>query len=420
MTEPFEQRNGDRRALHIGIFTDSYPPVVNGVSTSVYTLAQELTRAGHQISIFAPRFPGHIDDSPDIFRIPSVLTPFEKQYPLPLPVVVGLMNRVGRERLDLIHSQSPFLMGQLALRASRRFNLPLVATNHTLYTEYSHYIPIAPETVTKATTRLVVGWYYQRCDALITPSRMAAGRLRDEYGVDGPPIAIIPTGIPIPREYTQAEKDATKRSLGLPAGAPMLLYVGRVAKEKNLPMLLDSFEEEISPGAPGARLVVVGSGPDFDAIKQRVLDSPQMADRVIFSGFLQRGEVDPIYAAADLFVFPSYTETQGMVTGEALAAGTPSVVVDQGGSPETVTDGVDGVLVPNDKHAFALATLELLNDAPRREAMGREARRRAADRTPERMAEKVVQVYRQAVAGKGSAKHFSFRENLKAGLKRFA
>lgn len=406
--------------LRVGLFTDSYPPVVNGVSTSVYTLAQELIRAGHEVSIFAPKFPGHTDLSDDIFRIPSVLTPFERQYPLPLPVMRGLMSRVGREGLDIIHSQSPFLMGQLALRASRRFRLPLVATNHTLYTEYSHYVPVAPESVTKATTRLIVRWYYQQCDALITPSRMAAGRLRDEYCVDGPPISIIPSGIPLPGEYSQSEKAQTKRDLGIPAGATMLLYVGRIAKEKNLGMLLEAFEEKISFRDPSVRLVIVGKGPDYEPIRQRVLDSTRIADRVIFAGFLERSAVDPIYAAADLFVFPSYTETQGMVTGEALAAGTPSVVVDQGGSPETVTDGVDGILVPNDKHAFARATLDLLQDTARREAMGIEARRRAAERTPERMAQKVVEVYDQAIAGFTSGRQFSFRDGLRAGLKRFA
>ena len=107
-------------------------------------------------------------------------------------------------------------------------------------------------------------------------------------------------------------------------------------------------------------------------------------------------------------------------SGEALAAGTPCVVVDKGGSPETVTDGVDGLLVPNDKHAFAKATLSLVRDPARREAMGQEARRRSIERTPERMAARVVKVYREAVAGKGSAKHFSFRDGIKAGLKRFA
>ncbi len=407
--------------LHVGLFTDSYPPVVNGVSTSVYTLAHELERAGHVVSIFAPRFPGHSDGPKNIFRVPSVLTPFERQYPLPLPVVRRLMGRVREEKLDIVHSQSPFLMGQIALHAARRFRLPLVATNHTLYTEYSHYVPVAPESVTKGATRLIVRWYYQQCDALITPSQMAASRLRQEYEVSRPPIAVIPSGIPLPGEYTEEEKSKTKSRLGLPGlGAPMLLYVGRVAKEKNLGMLLDAFEEEISPAEPEARLVIVGSGPDFDAIRQRVHDSARLRSRVILTGFLERSKVDPIYAAADLFVFPSCTETQGMVSGEALAAGTPCVVVDEGGSPETVTDGIDGLLTPNDKHLFAKAALSLIRDPARREEMGCEARRRAAERTPERMAEKVVEVYRQALATSGTAKHFSIRENLKAGLKRFA
>ena len=115
LTNPADNERRDKsKTLRIGLFTDSYPPVVNGVSTSVQTLARELERAGHTVFLFAPRFPGHSDEEKNIFRVPSVLTPFEKQYPLPLPVVHRLMGRVAEEKLDIIHSQSPFLMGMIA------------------------------------------------------------------------------------------------------------------------------------------------------------------------------------------------------------------------------------------------------------------------------------------------------------------
>ena len=385
-----------KKRMRVGIFTESYPPVVNGVTTSVMTLIEQLERLGHSVYVFAPRFPGHYGDPPNVVRFPSVLTPFDRGYPLPVPISAQLIRSAARYNLDVIHSQSPFMLGLVAMMIARHENKPLVATNHTLYTEYSHYIPVVPEEITKGVTRQMVRWYYERCDAVIAPSKMAARRLTEGYGIHKTIVKVVPTGIPMPGAISEHERRALRSRYGLPEGAILLLYAGRIAKEKNLDMLLESFEHEIAPRHPDAHLVLAGSGVDAEHIQERIDHSPIMGSRVCMTGVLNRADLDPLYAAADLFVFPSVTETQGVVLGEALAAGTPCCAVDAAGSPETVTNGVDGLLTANDAVQFGAAINRLIADPELRGRMSLAARELAGERTPEQMVHKIVSVYRVA------------------------
>jgi len=383
--------------LRVGIFTDGYPPVVNGVSTSVHTLVEQLERAGHTVFVFAPRFPGYTEHAPNVIRFPSFITPFDKRYPLPMPFSRELFATLRRLRLDVVHSQSPFVLGLIALELSRRQKVPLVATNHTLYLQYTHYVPFLPKPVISAMARKAIGWYYRSCEGVITPSRMAASQLIDLFSVSTTPVHIVPSGVPIPAEISIEEQLAARKTLGVPADALMLLYCGRLAREKNLLMLLDAFEFGVLPKYPGCKLVLAGSGPDADDVQERVESSPLLIDSVKLPGFINRDNLDPIYATADVFVFPSKSETQGMVSGEALAVGTPCVVVNEGGAPETVTDGVDGLLAPDDAALFANAINTILGDPVLRKKMGEAGIANAVNRTPERMASQVINIYEDAI-----------------------
>jgi glycosyltransferase involved in cell wall biosynthesis len=395
------QRRGlsaSNRSLRVGIFTESFPPTVNGVSTSVCALVEQLEALGHKVVVFAPQFPGYVDDRPNVFRCPAVITPYEKQYPLPLPVSQEFLKRVRAANLDIIHSQSPFILGLIAMALARQHNLPLVATNHTLYIEYTHYVPYLPQPMLKLWAKQHVRWYYQRVDAIITPSQMAAHRLTEGYGITKPRMLVVPSGIPLVSEANDLLRDGVRSQYGVLPDEPLLLFVGRLAREKNLMMLLNAFEKHIVPKCPKAKLMLVGSGPDRDAVEGKVAESDAIRDRVILTGFLNRARIDPIYAASDLFVFPSFTETQGMVVGEALATGTPAVVVNGGGSPESIRDGVDGLLTPNDAAEFAKAVVSLLEDPERLHAMGVAGRAASFEKTPEKMTEKIVDLYRTLLA----------------------
>ena len=401
LSEPIEPDGG--RKLRIGIFTESYPPVVNGVTTSVITLIGELERRGHSVFIFSSEYPGYKDEADNVVRVPAVFTPFDRAYPIPLPLTPRILKGVAAMELDLIHTQSPFLMGVVAQRVADAHNIPLVATNHTIYTQYIHYIPFAPPSLAQLSAHTWIGWYYSRCSTVVTPSNFSASRLRSEYGVPDDRIAVIPSGIPIPEPVPEEATTEVRLRYGIPPSAPVLTYAGRMAKEKNLKMLLAACESVVFKKRPDAYLLLAGAGMHAALLKDIAAQSTVLKDRVVMTGFLPRASMDPIYAASTLLAFPSTTETQGMVLGEAMAVGTPCVAVDEGGAPETVTEGVDGLRSPNDPISFGEKIVSLLDDPDRLVQMRKMAVVNADCRTPARMGEKVLAVYRKALAETQSA-----------------
>ncbi len=379
--------------MRIGILTESFDPVQNGVSTSVLTVLEELRKLKHHVYVFAPHFPDHNDLSPNILRVPSIVTPLNPDYPLPYPWFPRLRREIPQLDLDVLHTQTPFFLGLLGARIAKKNAIPLVSTFHTLYTEYSHYLPVLPNA---ATTELLEWWlpsYYNRCQAVITPSHLAEQSLR-RLGVESP-ITVIPTGVPLPPEgKIDAKARAHARNkLRIPPNDPMILYVGRIAKEKNLDLLLNAFSVTLKT-IPNAWLVLVGLGPALDEIRGQSA-ALGIADRTVFTGPTPRAEIDPIYAAADIFTFPSTTETQGLVVAEARAAGLPSIVANRGGAPQQVKHGVDGWLAEPDIDSFVQTMIQLLTNRPMLEEFRRNCRLRAPLFTPTAMVKQILVVYQQ-------------------------
>jgi glycosyltransferase involved in cell wall biosynthesis len=234
--------------------------------------------------------------------------------------------------------------------------------------------------------------YYNRCAHVIVPSAVAEASLR-EFGVRSP-ITVVPTAVPLPDpSLIDAEASrAARAQWDIPDACPLLLYVGRIAQEKNIELVLESFGD-CSQRLPDARLLVVGGGPHLDALRRRA-QGMACRDRVVFAGPMAHDELAPVYAAADLFVFASTTETQGLVMAEARAAGTPCVLVRGGGASETIADGEDGIIVEPERGAFSSAVLGLLDDPTRLAEMGRACLRRATRYAPEAMTDAVLGVYR--------------------------
>ena len=382
--------------MHVGIFTESYPPIVNGVSTSVQTLIAELERAGHRASVFTSRVPRHRDTRPGVYRYPSVNAVVEPDYVVPVPVSPSIERAISTLGLDIVHSQSPFLLGLVAARTARRLRVPHLSTNHTLYTEYAHYVPFLPRALTRQMLTRWQGWFYNACDHVLAPSEFTKVRLLEMYGVRSP-VSVVPTGIPAPPFVLKKPADV-KRELGLPEATRLLLYVGRLAPEKNLPTLLRAFQT-ILAARPDTALVLAGSGKSEAALR-RLTRELEISRRTLFTGFLERTRLHPLYRAADLFVFPSRTETQGLAIGEALAAGTPAVVVRGGGAPEAIQDGENGVLVGDSADELAAQTLRLLEDDARRHKMADAARARAQLQTPEQVAGRIIGIYEGLLASR--------------------
>ena len=380
--------------MRVGIFTESYPPLINGVSTSVQTLIAQLEQAGHTVYVFTSRYPRYHDDRPGVFRFPSFNSLVERDYVLPIAFSLRIQRAIPALKLDIVHSQSPFFLGLYARRVARSLGLPHVATNHTLYTEYAHYFPLPS---VAATRHLLVAWmhnFYNSCDRILAPSEMTRRVLTSHYGVETP-VTVVPTAIPAP-PYVLARPAAVKQELGLPPDACILLFVGRLAPEKNLDLLLRAFAR-IAEKTNDTYLILAGSGKSRGSL-EKLAKALGIHRRMRFTGFLGRTRLDPLYQAADAFLFPSKTETQGLAVGEALAAGLPCVVVNAGGAPESVRDGVDGFLVADDPVSMADRALEILAiDSALHGRMASEAKRGAAGRTPERIGGRVVAVYEELI-----------------------
>lgn len=375
--------------MKIGIFSESYDPVLNGVTVSILTLTTELKKLGHEIYVFAPGYRGHKDIESEVLRFPSVRTWAARDYPLAVPYLPRLVQRVRRLDLDIIHTQTPFMMGWLGLRLARRLGIPIISTNHTQYAEYAHYFPLAPVAATRA---VIIGYlrrYYNRCDGVVVPSSPIAELLRD-YGVRTP-IHVIPTGNALDTSLDEEARARIRREHGIPADARVMLYVGRLAREKNLGLLLEAFDR-LSRKHDDLYLFVVGGGP-FETECREIASGLGCCKRVAFAGSVPREKVAKYYSAGDFFTFPSVTETQGLVIGEALGAGLPCVAVNAGGSPEMLVEGEDSLLAENDIEDFTAKIDRLLTDRELAQRFSVKAVENAARFSPHGMALRMLEVY---------------------------
>lgn len=381
------------RPMRVCMLSECYEPVCNGVTTSVKALVHELRARSHHVIVVAPHYGSHRDDSRLVLRLPSLQTRWNRDYPVACPWMPMAPMRLRRLVPDIVHSHGPFFVGVLAWRLARDARAPLISTYHTLYEHYRHYIFFLPDPVVRA---LLVRWmprYYNACASVIAPSRVAEESLR-RYGVHSP-VSIVPTGVPLPNP-AEVDGEARKRArerFSIPPDVPMLLSVGRIAREKNLDLVLAAFLR-LRDAHPETRLVIAGGGPHLEHYRQTVR-APGYDGQVTLVGPVRHEDLPPIYADADAFVFGSTTETQGLVVAEARAAGTPCVVVNVGGAGETVRHGEDGLVVDPTPEAVSSAVSALLSDDDLRGRMREACLRNAPLWTPQAMADRVESVYRE-------------------------
>jgi glycosyltransferase involved in cell wall biosynthesis len=368
--------------------------MLGGVSTAVQTLRDSLRALGHHPVVVAPRAAGTTGE-PDVVRVPAVPAPTYPDFSLPLPLGPALVRQIAALDLDVFHVQHPFLLGVTARRLARSLGRPVVFTYHTLYDKYAHYVPL-PRPLVAARA---VAWstrFANTVDAVVAPSLGLAARLRAQ-GVRRP-IEVVPTGVDL-ESFRPGDRAAARAALGLAADIPLLLYVGRLDREKNLALLLEAFER-VAAGHPTVELVLVGRGTWESALRRQAARLPS-GSRVRFAGGVPHEAVVRYYQAADLFVFASTTETQGLAVLEAMAVGLPVVAVRASGVEDAVVDGVSGLLVAEDPGLCADAVLEVLNDpglAAKLAAGGREAALTVAATA---LAGRLVALYRRLLSGSG-------------------
>lgn len=381
------------RRLHIAHFTNVYRPVTNGVVRSVTTFRRQLTEMGHNVFVFCQHAHGHEDSEPFIFRYPALELPLQ-QYPLTIPVSMFVDKLLPSLKLDVIHAHHPALLGQVAIDKARALDVPMVFTYHTRYRDYSHYIALPQELVKDVIDRWV-GDFLQHCHHVVVPSESIRRMVARIYGVeDG--VTAVATGVDT-AAFKNLEGAEIRRQF---EGKKLLISVGRLAEEKNFATLLRAFAVMETENA---MLVVIGGGDEKKRLERLALELG-IGSRVIFTGVLPFAEVKKHLAAADLFCFASITETQGLVTLEAMAAGVPVVAVEASGTRDAVEDGVQGYLTENDPAALASAMDHLLAHPELRAEMAAAGPHRAAQFDIARQTEKLVEVYRRAAEAQAAGR----------------
>jgi glycosyltransferase involved in cell wall biosynthesis len=385
--------------VRIGLFTNNYLPFCGGVTISVETLRRGLEARGHEVWTFAPRFAGAVDSDPRVVRVPSVPAATYPEFALPVPWMPRLARRVRRLDPDVFHAHHPFLLGPAARRLAQRLGRPLVFTYHTRYEKYAHYVPLTRALVEAAALNLSTR-FAARADAVIAPSSLVRDHLRAR-GV-ATPIAVVPTGVDLAR-FAPGDRLAARGALALSAEEPVVLYVGRLDREKSVQRVLLAFDR-IAGTLGRARLWLVGQGKETDVLRRQA-GRLAAGDRIHFAGVRPHATLAAWYQAADLFLFASETETQGLVLAEAAACGLPAVAVTAPGCDEVVRDGETGILTKGDPAALAEAAIGLLLDAERRRAMGARARQVAAqDFGVDLQIARTLDVYAEAQARTGAVR----------------
>lgn len=404
-----DMENQDYR---IAFFSNTFLPFVGGVALSASLYQKHLKRRGDRVVVYAPEYEDADEDEDDVRRMPAIQNFNQSGFSLPIPFTTRHLSDFKRERFDIVHVHHPFLLGEMGMAQAREWRLPLVFTYHTQYEQYTHYVPLEQETAGTTIVRHATE-FCDLCDLVIAPTGDIERMLR-RRGVKSP-IEILPTGVELER-FEQADGGATRKELGIAEGAPVLVHVGRLAREKNLPFLMRACLKVLAE-ADEAHFIVAGEGKNKEELEKMAKEAGEVSRRVHFLGRREGRALADTYAAGDLFVFASKSETQGMVIAEAMAAGTPVVALEADGVRDILEDDVNGRRLDGDasEDGFARATLEAIASEDAR-ARWREGARESARRMDMPvLADRLHEFYRSL---KLMPNHRLHRESMTFGLLR--
>jgi glycosyltransferase involved in cell wall biosynthesis len=340
--------------MNILILTNTFTPHVGGVARSVAAFTEEYRRRGHRVLVVAPEFPDMPKNEVDVVRIPAIQNFNASDFSVVLPIHPQLTETLDAFRPDIVHSQHPFLLGMTAVRIARRRGLPLVFTHHTLYEQYTHYVPGDSPALKRFAIELATR-YANLSDQVFAPSESIRDLLQ-QRGVTTP-IAVVPTGVRL-EHFAQGDGPAFRRQMGIPQDAFVVGHLGRLAPEKNLEFLAHAVADFVG-SHPQAHFLVVGSGPS-ETVLRDMFARAGLDARLHIAGILQQQTLADALHAMDVFAFASTSETQGMVLTEAMAAGLPVVALDATGAREVVRDGQNGRLLREATPAALSAALQWL------------------------------------------------------------
>jgi glycosyltransferase involved in cell wall biosynthesis len=384
--------------MRILMVSDVYFPRVNGVSTSIETFRRSLAASGIDVRLVVPRYADEADE-PGIVRVAGRPLPGDPEDRLVRWRAMHRAVLAAAADCDLIHIQTPFVAHYAGLAAARRLGRPVLATYHTLFEEYlQHYAAWLPAGWLQRQARAFSRRQCNALDAVVVPSTAMRQRLSD-YGVTVP-LHVLPTGIPLDR-FAAGHGHEFRYRYGIAPRRPVALFVGRVAHEKNIGFLLDALVHARRL-CPDVLLVIAGEGPAMPALQERV-KALGLQSAVQFIGYLDRTHQLPdCYAAADVFVFASRTETQGLVLLEAMAAGVPVIAIAEMGTVDILAPGRGGIAAPADSPAFGALLGDFLNRPSAWRHVRAAAPGYAAEWSDAAMAARLAGLYGQLAGGRAA------------------
>jgi len=408
--------------MRIGIFTDTYPPFINGVSTSIQMLENALRKKGHKVFVVTvnpEEMSYKLEAKGRILRIPGIPTGIY-DYRLTTFYPLKAVNIIKKWNLDVIHTHTEFGIGTFARVIGKQFDIPVVHTYHTMYEDYVHYITKGYfDGPSKKIVEYLTKFYCDKTiEELIVPTKKTYDLFKEKYKYDRN-VHIIPTGIEIDRFYKEkielSKVNNKKTELGITSDDLVVLFVGRVSSEKSIDFLINNHAQLLKKNK-NVKLLIVGDGPDLDNYK-KLTKKNKIEDNVIFTGKVPWVDIPLYYNMADIFVTASHTETQGLTVIEAMAASVPVVALDDESFNNTVINGLTGYLFKNKKE-YINNMLKLIESKEERIKMGNQGRINSETYSSKYFAERVLHVYKIALKGKPLKKDRTFFNRLKNTVKR--
>lgn len=392
--------------MRIGIFTDTYRPQVNGVVSSITTLERELRKKGHKVYIITTTDPDAPEIEPNVLRIPSMEFKPLPQYRLGMLYSPKITKKIKRLELDIIHSQTEWGVGTFARFVASKLEIPLVHTYHTLYEYYTHYITKGHFTVpAKKLAGAISRFYCEKCDELIVPTRKVEEILYS-YEVDKK-MNIIPTGLDLDmfyrENYSDEDREFVREHLGIKKDDFLCVYIGRIAEEKSIDVLIDMFSKIENEKY---KFIIVGRGPKINDLKEQA-EKLNISDRVIFTGEVPHDKIAIYYQIGDVFLNASISETQGLTFIEAMVAKIP-VNARYDLNLEDLLLKNDAGLVYKTEEEF-INNLKLLEENKDvREKLIENAFNVSQEYTSEKFGDRVEELYKKTIEEYDSNESFSF------------
>ncbi len=390
--------------MRIGIFTETYTPYISGLVTSEVMLKEALEKKGHEVYVVTANldsFEYEYDEKEKVLRIPGIPTGI---YNARLTSIYPLqaLNKIKSWNLDIIHSQTEFAIGSFARLFAKQYNIPIVHTYHTMYEDYVHYITKGH--FNRSSKKIVEYLTKFYCDKtigeLIVPTKKAYDLFKKKYNVERN-IHIIPTGIEVDRFYreniNEKKKNELKKKYGLKKDDFILIFVGRIAEEKNIPFIINVTADLIKE-KKNLKLLIIGDGPD--KLKYEKYAKEKNAEKnIIFTGKVSWEDIPIYYGLGNAFISASTTETQGLTIIEAMASSLPTLCIDDESFNGTVINDLNGYLFKNEIECKEYI-LKIINNKRILETLSKGARNSADKHSSKYFAERVLDVYKIAIKNK--------------------